>query len=109
MVRFLRVLRRVVLEPLDIFSLLFDLIFLHASLFSEICISCERFYAIYWPLKHRTLSTRAYAIVISFIRTLAILVGAFFFKVIVDFLPVKTGSSVMTILPSFFFAHLMLW
>ena len=27
-------------------------------------ISSERFYAIYWPLKHRTISTRAYRLVI---------------------------------------------
>lgn len=34
------------------------------TLTSSALISCERFYAIYWPLKHRTLSLRAYCIVI---------------------------------------------
>ena len=36
-------------------------------------ISAERFYAIYWPLKHRTLSTRAYRLVILLVWTMAIL------------------------------------
>ena len=64
-------------RALEVFSLLFDLIFLHASLFSAVCISCERFYAIYWSLKHRTLSTRADAVVMTFIWTLAILLAHF--------------------------------
>ena len=55
---------------LDLFYLHFDIIFLQASLISAVFISCERFYAVYRPLKHRTLSTRAYAIVISVIWTL---------------------------------------
>ena len=65
-----------------------DLIFLHASLLSAVFISCERFYAVYWPLKHLTLSTRAYAIVIALISTLAFLSSAFF-KLVRDFLPKK--------------------
>ena len=55
---------------LNFFYLHFDIIFLQASLISAVFISCERFYAVYRPLKHRTLSTRAYAIVISVIWTL---------------------------------------
>ena len=55
---------------LDYFYLHFDIIFLQASLISAVFISCERFYAVYRPLKHRTLSTKAYAIVISVIWTL---------------------------------------
>ena len=43
----------------DFFYLHFDIIFLQASLISAVFISCERFYAVYRPLKHRTLSTRA--------------------------------------------------
>ena len=39
-------------------------VFSQASLITAALISCERFYAIYWPLKHRTLSTRAYKLVI---------------------------------------------
>ena len=37
---------------------------LAASLFSATFISCERFYAIYRPFKHRTLTVRTYHIVI---------------------------------------------
>ena len=42
---------------LNLFYLHFDIIFLQASLISAVFISCERFYAVYRPLKHRTLST----------------------------------------------------
>ena len=44
-----------------------------ASSITAALISAERFYAIYWPLKHRTLSTRAYKLVILLVWTLAIL------------------------------------
>ena len=64
---------------LDLFYLHFDIIFLQALLISAVFISCERFYAVYRPLKHRTLSTRAYAIVISVIWTLAIVASAMYF------------------------------
>ena len=49
-----------------------------ASLISAVFIAFERFYAIYWPLKHRTLSTKAYYITIVIIWTLALLVSAVF-------------------------------
>ena len=49
-----------------------------ASLISAVFIAFERFYAIYWPLKHRTLSTKAYYITIVIIWTLALLVSALF-------------------------------
>ena len=39
---------------LDLFYLHFDIIFLQASLISAVFISCERFYAVYRPLRHRT-------------------------------------------------------
>ena len=40
-------------------------VFAQASFITAALISCERFYAIYWPLKHRqTLSTRTYSFVI---------------------------------------------
>ena len=58
-------------EVLHYFYLHFDLIFLQASLISAVFISCERFFAVYWPLKHLTTSTRAYTIVIIIIWTLA--------------------------------------
>ena len=56
----------------------FDLIFLQASLVSAVFISCERFYVAYWPLKHRTLSTSAYTIVITVIWTLTALTTAIY-------------------------------
>ena len=99
--------RKGVLDPLEVFFLWIDLIFLQASLISAVFISCERFYAVYWPLKHPTLSTRAYAIVIALIWTLAFLSSAFF-KLVRDFLPTKTSVYLMTILISIFFACLML-
>ena len=63
----------------DFFCLHFDIIFLQASLISAVFIPCERFYAVDWPVKHRTLSTRSYAIVISVIWTLAIVASAMYF------------------------------
>ena len=59
------------------FSIL-DTILSQASLISAVFISIERFYAMYWPLKHRTLSMRAYRIVIIMVWTLAILVSMIF-------------------------------
>ena len=44
-----------------------------ASFTTAALISAERFYAIFWPLKHRTLSRRAYKLVILMAWTLAIL------------------------------------
>ena len=54
-----------VLSFIGPFYYYFYLILLQASLVSVVFISWERFYAVYWPLKHQTLSTRAYAIVIT--------------------------------------------
>ena len=45
---------------------------LQASLISAALITCERFYAVYWPLKHRILSRRAYHTVIFMVWILAI-------------------------------------
>ena len=53
-----------------------DTTFSEASLISAVCIACERFYAISRPLKHRTLSLKAYFIVIVIIWTLAMLISA---------------------------------
>ena len=55
-----------------------DITFSQASLISAVFIALEHFYAIYWPLKHRTLSTKAYYITIVIIWTLALLVSAVF-------------------------------
>ena len=52
-----------------------DATFSQSSLISAVFISCERFYAIYWPLKHKTLSTRAYGIAIFMVWSLAIVVS----------------------------------
>ncbi|XP_068712319.1 neuropeptide Y receptor type 1-like [Montipora foliosa] len=49
-----------------------------ASLISAAFISLERFYAIFWPLKHRTLSTQAYRFGISVVWVLSILVSAIY-------------------------------
>ena len=46
-----------------------------ASLISASVISGERFYAIYWPFKHKTLSMRAYRVVIVVVWTLALLIA----------------------------------
>ena len=52
------------LMPLYVFYVIFDTFFSQASLISAAFVSGERFYAIYWPFKHRTLSMRAYSIII---------------------------------------------
>ena len=53
-----------------------DTTFAQVSLISAVCVACERFYAIFRPLKHRTLSLKAYFIVIVIIWTLAMFVSA---------------------------------
>ena len=65
-------------KALDIGWDVTDTTFSQASLISAVFISFERFYAIYWPLKHRTLSTKAYYITIVTIWALALLVSAVF-------------------------------
>ena len=63
-------------KPLDIFFMIVDTAFTQASLISAAFISCERFYAVYWPFKHRTLSKRAYGIIIFVVWILALLASA---------------------------------
>ena len=63
-------------KALDIGWDVTDTTFSQASLISAVFIAFERFYAIYWPLKHRTLSTKAYYITIVNIWTLALLLSA---------------------------------
>ena len=46
--------------------------FSKGSLISAAAIAFKRCYAIYWPLKHRTMSFKAYYIIIFIIRTLAL-------------------------------------
>ena len=57
-----------------LYNILFNF-FLQGSLMSAALISCERFYAISWPLKHRILSMRAYPILIAMTWTLTFLVS----------------------------------
>ena len=64
---------------LDNFFNITETVFLQGSLLFAAMISVERFYAIFWPLKHRTVTVRAYRIVIFVVWTLAILVSAIFF------------------------------
>ena len=61
---------------LDASSAIPHAFFSQASLISAAFISGERFYAIYWPFKHRTLSVRAYRIIILTIWALALLITA---------------------------------
>ena len=60
------------------FFTIFFYVFAQASFITAALISCERFYAIYWPLKHRqTLSTRTYGLVILTVWTLSVLASLF--------------------------------
>ena len=54
----------------------FDAFFTLASSLTAAFIAGERLYATYRPLKHRTLSTRTYRIIIVMVWTLALLVAA---------------------------------
>ena len=46
---------------------------LWVSLTSAVSISCERFYAVYWPFKHRTLTARTYHVALFVLWTLCLL------------------------------------
>ena len=63
-------------ESFSNLHIIVDTAFSQASLISAVFISCERFYAIYWPFKHRTLSSRAYRIVMSTVWILALFISA---------------------------------
>ena len=58
------------------FYFIWDTIFSQASLMSAVFISCERFFAVFWPLKHKTLSMRAHRFAIFMVWTLAIIVSS---------------------------------
>ncbi|XP_078367020.1 adenosine receptor A3-like [Oculina patagonica] len=58
------------------FRSIFSVVFLQASITFAAFISGERFYATYWPLKHRTLSRQTYAAVIFLAWTLVLLSSA---------------------------------
>ena len=52
-----------------------DAIFTFGSYLSAAFISCERLYAVYWPFKHRLLSTKTYRIAIFILWTFAALLS----------------------------------
>ena len=62
--------------PMSFFYVIIDTFFSQASLISAAFVSGERFYAIYWPFKHRTLSMRAYSIIIFTVWVLTLLITA---------------------------------
>ena len=59
----------------QIFYTSLDYNFLFSSYISVASISCERCYAVFWPFKHRSLSTRTYRVIVFFIWTLSVLVS----------------------------------
>ena len=61
---------------------IFQTVFGQASLISSALISGERFFAIYWPLKHQIVPVRAYYVVISIIWALSIIVTTVFITLI---------------------------
>ena len=58
------------------FYIFVDLALSQASFLAVIFVSCERFYAVNFPFKHRTLSSRAYWLVILTVWILAFLIAA---------------------------------
>lgn len=62
--------------PWRIFFSVLQVIFSKASLISAAMISFERLYAVLWPLKHRTLSVKAYRIAICLVWVLALCFSA---------------------------------
>ena len=95
------------LVRLNLMNKLFTIIFLvfpQASFITAALISCGRFYAIYWPLKHRqTLSTRAYRFVILTVWTLSIL-GSLFTVFLLQFSSLVALNSFL----SLFFVSVLL-
>ena len=61
---------------LEVFDLVFSVACWQATLIFATMICIERFYATYWPFKHKTLSMRAYRIVIFMAWTLVLLDSA---------------------------------
>ena len=80
-----------------LFTIIF-LVFAQASFITAALISCERFYAIYWPLKHRqTLSTRAYRFVILTVWTSSIL-GSLFTVFLLQFSSLMALNSFLSLI-----------
>ena len=82
----------------------FDAMFLLGSYILAASISCERFYAVFWPFKHRSLSTRTYRIAIFLLWSSAVLlstlmtllnVSSSFESVLYVFIPVVLGLTII--------------
>jgi len=74
---------------LNICYTIVDIFFLQASLISAAFISGERFYAIYWPFKHQTLSKLAYRIITFTVWVLTLLITALFSKTLLLFSSIR--------------------
>ena len=79
----------------SLFYMFVDSLFTFASLNSAAFISGERFYAIHWPLRHRTLSMRTYRLVIWMVWVLALLIAALW-TALKPFLSTKDAMYVTT-------------
>ena len=90
----------------QIFYTSLDYIFLFSSYISAASTSCERCYAVFWPFKHRSLSTRTYRVIIFLIWTLAVLVSTLinllnfydsssFESILYVFIPVALGLTII--------------
>ena len=75
------------IERSPFFLKIIIVVFAQVSFITAALISAERFYAIYWPLKHRTLSARAYRLVILTPWILSIL-GSIFTVFLLHFVSV---------------------
>ncbi|XP_022778761.1 adenosine receptor A3-like [Stylophora pistillata] len=60
-----------------IFFMIWDTLCETTSLLSLLVISFERLYAVRWPFRHRTLSTRTYIYTLFFVWVIAVLILAF--------------------------------
>ena len=60
----------------QIFYTRFDNMFLFGSYISAAFISCERFYAVFWPFRHRSLSNRTCRVIIFLLWTFAVFVSS---------------------------------
>ena len=87
-----------------IFYTSFDNILMYGSYISAASISCERLYAVFWPFKHRSLSTRTYRGIIFLIWTSAVLVSTLttlsyvlssFESIFLVFIPVSSGLTLI--------------
>ena len=88
----------------QIFYTSLDNIFLFSSYISAASISCERCYAVFWPFKYRSLSTRTYRVIIFLIWTLLVFTlinllnfydSSSFESILYVFIPVALGLTII--------------